>query len=57
LKYAFKELEKEGKRRKAIVVLTDGLDTHFATPIAARLRKRKRTKKHCATIDPHSSAD
>ena len=29
LKYALKELEKEGKRRKAIVVLTDGLDTEM----------------------------
>jgi len=27
LSFALKELEKEGKRRKAIVVLTDGLDT------------------------------
>src|SRR6476661_9635027 len=29
LKYALKELDKEGKRRKAIVVLTDGLDTRL----------------------------
>ena len=29
LNYALKELEKEGKRRKAIVVLTDGLDTEM----------------------------
>src|SRR6185503_19445748 len=29
LKYALRELDKEGKRRKAIVVLTDGLDTHL----------------------------
>src|SRR6478736_5480677 len=29
LKYALKELEKEGQRRKAIVVLTDGLDTNL----------------------------
>src|SRR5687768_4381224 len=29
LSYALKELDKEGKRRKAIVVLTDGLDTHL----------------------------
>src|ERR1043166_6197154 len=31
LKYALKELEKEGKRRKAIVVLTDGLDSQLRT--------------------------
>ena len=29
LSYALKELDKEGKRRKAIVVLTDGLDTEL----------------------------
>ncbi len=29
LKYALNELDKEGKRRKAIVVLTDGLDTQL----------------------------
>src|ERR1043165_2375887 len=29
LRYALRELEKEGKRRKAIVVLTDGLDTQL----------------------------
>jgi len=31
LKFALGELEKEGKRRKAIVVLTDGLDTQLRT--------------------------
>lgn len=29
LRYALRELDKEGKRRKAIVVLTDGLDTEM----------------------------
>jgi Ca-activated chloride channel family protein len=29
LRYALRELEKEGKRRKAIVALTDGLDTEM----------------------------
>jgi Ca-activated chloride channel homolog len=29
LRYSLAELAKEGKRRKAIVVLTDGLDTHM----------------------------
>jgi Ca-activated chloride channel homolog len=29
LKYGLKELDREGKRRKAIVVLTDGLDTEI----------------------------
>ena len=29
LRYSLRELEKEGKRRKAIVVLTDGLDTEM----------------------------
>src|SRR5688572_1649015 len=39
LKYALKELDKEGKRRKAIVVLTDGLDTHHRNSDRRRLSK------------------
>ena len=44
LKFALKELEKEGKRRKAIVVLTDGLDTH-----SAQHRSRESDRKHKPT--------
>ena len=57
LKYALKELEKEGKRRKAIVVLTDGLDTHLRNSDRASLSKAQTDAEALATIDPHSSAD
>jgi Ca-activated chloride channel homolog len=57
LKYALKELEKEGKRRKAIVVLTDGLDTHLRNSDRATLSKAQTEAEALATIDPHSSAD
>jgi len=43
LGYALKELDKEGKRRKAIVVLTDGLDT--------ALRNSDRSKAAGASTD------
>src|SRR5215204_2908641 len=39
LKYTLKELEKEGKRRKAIVVLTDGLDTRLRNADRSSLTK------------------
>jgi Ca-activated chloride channel homolog len=57
LKYALKELEKEGQRRKAIVVLTDGLDTNMRNSDRATLSKVKSDEEALATIDPHSSPD
>lgn len=57
LKYALKELEKEGKRRKAIVVLTDGLDTHLRNSDRATLSKAQTDEEALATIKPHASAD
>ncbi|HEU4431990.1 MAG TPA: VWA domain-containing protein [Pyrinomonadaceae bacterium] len=57
LKYALKELEKEGKRRKAIVVLTDGLDTSLRNSDRATLSKAQSNEEALATIDPHSSPD
>ncbi len=39
LKYSLKELAREGKRRKAIVVLTDGLDTELRKGDRAALHK------------------
>lgn len=57
LKYALKELEKEGKRRKAIVVLTDGLDTHLRNSDRTTLSKAQTDEEALKTIDPHSSAD
>ena len=57
LKYALKELEKEGKRRKAIVVLTDGLDTHLRNADRAIVSKAQTDEEALAAINPHSSAD
>ena len=55
LKYALKELEKEGQRRKAIVVLTDGLDTSMRNSDRSTLSKAQTDEEALATIDPHSS--
>ena len=57
LKYALKELEKEGKRRKAIVVLTDGLDTSLRNADRSTLTQARTNEEALATIDPHSSPD
>src|ERR1041384_5610558 len=57
LRYALRELEKEGKRRKAIVVLTDGLDSQLRTSDRNSLAKAQTDEEALATIDPHSSAD
>jgi len=57
LRYALKELEKEGKRRKAIVVLTDGLDTQLRNADRNSLAKAQTNDEALATIDPESSAD
>src|SRR5947207_13538923 len=57
LKYALKELEKEGKRRKAIVVLTDGLDTRLRNSDRTVVSKAQTDEEALATIQPHESAD
>src|ERR1041385_3182610 len=57
LKYALKELEKEGKRRKAIVVLTDGLDSQLRNADRSTLAKAQTNEEALATIDPHSSTE
>jgi Ca-activated chloride channel family protein len=57
LKFALRELEKEGKRRKAIVVLTDGLDTRLRNSDRASLTKAQTNEEALATIKPDSSAD
>ena len=57
LRYALKELEKEGKRRKAIVVLTDGLDTHLRNVDRASLSNVQTDEQALATIKPEASAD
>jgi VWFA-related protein len=57
LKYALKELEKEGKRRKAIVVLTDGLDTNLRNADRVTLSKAQTDQEALDTIKPHASTD
>ena len=57
LKYALRELEKEGQRRKAIVVLTDGLDTNLRNTDRTTLSKVQTDEEALATIQPHSSTD
>ena len=57
LKYSLRELEKEGKRRKAIVVLTDGLDTHQRNADRVTLANAQTDAEALATIKPDSSAD
>ena len=57
LRYALKELEKEGKRRKAIVVLTDGLDTRLRNVDRASLSNVQTDEQSLATIKPEASAD
>jgi VWFA-related protein len=57
LKYSLRELAKEGKRRKAIVVLTDGLDTHLRTVDRATLTKAQTDEEALATIKPDASAE
>ena len=56
LRYALTELDKEGKqRRKAIVVLTDGLDTQLRNSDRPLLAKAQNDQDAIAAIDPKAS--
>lgn len=56
LKFALTELEKEGKqRRKAIVVLTDGLDTQLRNLDRPLLAKAQTDQEAIAAIDPQAT--
>jgi Ca-activated chloride channel homolog len=57
LRYALRELEKEGQRRKAIVVLTDGLDTLLRNSDRTTLSKAQTDAEALATIQPHTSEE
>lgn len=57
LRYALKELESEGKRRKAIVVLTDGLDTGMRNSDRALASKAETDAAAVAAIDPKASSE
>lgn len=55
LMFSLKELEKEGKRRKAIVVLTDGLDTEMRSVDRAAVAKAKTDEEALKAIRPDAS--
>ena len=57
LKYALRELEKEGKRRKAIVVLTDGLDTQLRKSDRETVAKAQTDQEALSAIKPEASAE
>ncbi len=57
LKYALNELDKEGpKRRKAIVVMTDGLDTQLRNADRALLAKAQTDEEAIAAIDAKANS-
>lgn len=56
LMFSLKALEKEGKRRKAIVVLTDGLDTHMRNIDRAAVAKAQTDEEALKAIQPNASA-
>jgi VWFA-related protein len=55
LMFSLKELEKEGKRRKAIVVLTDGLDTQMRSVDRAAVAKAQTDEEALKAIRPEAS--
>jgi VWFA-related protein len=57
LKYALRELDKEGKRRKAIVVLTDGLDTNLRKEDRAAVSTAQTDEEALGAIKPDSSSE
>ncbi len=56
LKYALNELYKEGKRRKAIVVLTDGLDTQLRNSDRAAGASAQSDAEAIASVDAKASS-
>jgi VWFA-related protein len=55
LMFSLKELDKEGKRRKAIVVLTDGLDTQMRSVDRAAVAKAQTDEEALKAIRPEAS--
>ncbi|MEP6920845.1 MAG: VWA domain-containing protein [bacterium] len=56
LRFGLKELEKEGKRRKAIIVLTDGLDTEMRGVDRLAVARAESDEAALAAIKPEASA-
>ena len=57
LQYAMKELDQEGKRRKAIVVLSDGLDTKMRNSDRASASRAETDEAAIASIDAKGSGE
>ena len=55
LQYALRELNKEGKRRKAIVTLTDGLDSHLRKEDRQTVAQAQTDAEALAAIKPQNS--
>ena len=56
LDYSLKELSKEGKRRKAVVVLTDGLDTDMSNSDRESASQAKTGEEAIAAVKPEGAA-
>ena len=56
LKFSLKELAKEGKRRKAIVVLTDGIDTELFKKDTEAVARAQTDAEISAAIKPENSS-
>ena len=56
LDYSLQQLAKEGKRRKAIVVLTDGLDTEMSNLDRETASQAKTNEEAVAAVKPEASA-
>lgn len=56
LQYALRELDKEGKRRKAIIMLTDGLDTHLRNSDRSSAAKAQTDEEAVKAIDAKNTA-
>jgi Ca-activated chloride channel family protein len=56
LTFVLKQLDKEGRRRKAIIVLTDGLDTQMRNVDRAAVAKAQNDQEALAAIKPDQSA-
>jgi VWFA-related protein len=57
LRFALRELEKEGKRRKAIVVLSDGIDTQLRKIDRQTVSAAQTDAEALAMIKPDASAE
>jgi VWFA-related protein len=55
LDFAFDKLKKEGSRRKAVVVLTDGVDTEFRDKDRETANRAKNTEEIATIIKPEAN--